>query len=95
MLIENKILTMADVQKLNDTSDEENLVRLLSTKGQNPQIIAELNKNVRIQILGGYADKQYANTKYRDRTYYSPQHLADIINVYQHQKATLDEMKNK
>ena len=90
MLIENKILTMADVQKLNDTSGEENLVRLLSTKGQNPRIIAQLNKNVRIQILGGYAHKQYAGTKYRERTYYSPQHVADIINVYKQIESNID-----
>ena len=91
MIIENKVLTIEDVKKLNESSDSDNLVRIYNTKDQNPQIIAQLSKNVKIQVLGGYAHKQYVNTKYRDRTYYSPQHISDIINVYQQIENNIDD----
>ena len=52
MRIENKILTIEDVEILNQ--DKDSSVVLKNTKGQSSDIIKMLKPHVKIQVIGGY-----------------------------------------
>ena len=83
MIIKNKIITMEDVNTLNNSTNAT--IVLPNTVGQNSDIIAKLSNNVRIFVIGGYDPTKYEKykiEKYIDRTLYTPEQLSTIIKVF-------------
>ncbi len=84
MVIEDKIITMEDVNALNSATNAT--IVLSNTVGQNADIIAKLSNNVRIFVICGYdATKyeKYKTKKYIDRTIYTPKQLSAIIKTFE------------
>ena len=79
-------ITEDDVRSLNATT-HKCIVVLKNTKDRNPNIIRKItNPNIRISVCGGldYLHKQkFQDIDYIDRTIYSPNTLASVIEVFE------------
>lgn len=85
--VENNILSLTDVIKLNALAKNEDIiVEIENTKGQNSEIFKKFSDNVTISILGGlnYVHKdKYNEDDYRERTFYKPREVSSIIKTFE------------
>ncbi len=90
MIIINQIITPELLKALKDTRA---IIYLHNTKGQNPQVIKNIPKNIELRVLGGYNfcdDAKYLQPKYAERTVYSPKVLAQAIIKMQEIESEID-----
>ena len=92
MIMVDKILTLDDVKRLNKASKAE--VILKNTVGQKADILAQLNDNVKIRVIGGYDATKYAKykePKYQQRTFYKPKDLATVVRAFETMENNIDK----
>ena len=89
------IITLSDVLRLNAQSEQEEIiVEIENTKGQNKDLFKRFNNNITISILGGlnYEKKdKYNESIYRERTFYKPRQVYSIIKRFEEIEANLDQ----
>ena len=76
----DRVLTEQDVEKFNEMAPIT--ITITNTRNQTPKVIAKLNKNITIRVLGAFDEKnfpEYANDRYYKQTTYSPEEIAEII----------------
>ena len=91
MLLNNEIITLENIKLIKDSAAP--VIMMNNTKGQDPEIIKRIPKNIDVKVLGGYnfcEDVKYLKPKYVERTYYSPQILAEAITVMQEIEEEID-----
>lgn len=91
MQIIDKVLTMEDVQLLNENKNSS--VVLKNTVGQSVDVISKLSANVRIQIIGGYdgaKKNKYNERRIQARTFYSPSEVCNIISMFEEYEKGVD-----
>ena len=97
--VENNILSLTDTIKLNSIAKNEDIiVEIENTKGQNPQIFKKFANNITISVLGGlnYVDKdKYNSPEYRESTFYKPKEVVGIIQTLESIERQVDPSWNQ
>ena len=92
--VENNILSMTDVIKLNSIAKSEDIiVEIENTKGQNYELFKKIDNNIIISILGGlnYVNKdKYNDLDYRERSFYTPRQVSNIIKSFESIERNID-----
>ena len=80
-------LTPKNIIELNSKAqNSEIIVEIENTKGQDSELIKKLSNNITISILGGlnYEKKDKYNKEcYRNRTFYKPREVSNIIKTFE------------
>lgn len=90
-IVLNRIISANDVLKFNEMAPI--VITLKNTKGQDPNVLAKLNSNISIRILGGFDEKrfpEYAHEKYFKKTIYSPSEVSKLINILKEIESKVD-----
>lgn len=92
--VENNILSPTDVIKLNSIAKNEDIiVEIENTKGQSSELFKKFDPNITISILGGlnYVNKdKYNDPEYRERTFYKPREVSNIISTFETIERNID-----
>lgn len=91
MLLNNEIITLQNINLIKDTAAP--VIMMNNTKGQDPEIIRKIPQKIDLKVLGGYNfcdDVKYLKPKYVERTYYSPEILAQAIERMQEIEEKID-----
>ncbi len=92
--VDNNVITLTDVIKLNALAKNEDIiVEIKNTKGQNSEVFKRFDSNITISIMGGldYVHKdKYNDDEYRQRTFYRPRELSAIIKTFESLERKID-----
>lgn len=87
-------LTPKNIIELNSKAqNSEIIVEIENTKGQDSDLIKKLSKDITISILGGlnYEKKdKYNEERYRNRTFYTPRQVSNIIKTFENIERKID-----
>lgn len=91
MIIKERIITLEDIEKLNNEENSE--IILKNTKGQNAEIFEMLNSNVKVKIISGYdanINSKFNDEKYVKRTLYDAKTVAAVIRKFEDFEKNID-----
>lgn len=90
-IVLNRAITANDVAEFNDMAPL--IITIKNTKGQDPSVLAKLNKNITIRVVGAFDEKavpEYAHEKYFKKTLYSPAEVSELIKLLDNIESQID-----
>ena len=100
MLLNNEIITLENIKLIKDSAAP--VIMMNNTKGQDPEIIKRIPKNIDVKVLGGYnfcEDVKYLKPKYVesriDKFDFNEKHYEEDVDFYNNLHIDTDiNMKN-